>query len=117
MNGNYRTINVATQEGDPDSLLSFYRKAISIRKRLRVIRDGDYVDHQRYSGSLFVYSRGLGREKVLVICSFAERPVHFTAPREFDLSRGELLLCNYGTELSENGFTTRPYECRVYHFT
>ena len=116
VNGNYREVNVAAQAGDPDSLLRFYRDAIMLRKRLRVIRDGDYVDHQKLSGSLFVYSRRLGQEKVLVICSFVERPVHFRAPRGFDLSRGELLLKNYGTDLSGNGFITNPYECRVYYF-
>ena len=63
-----------------------------------------------------MYSRTLGREKVLVICSFVERPVHFRAPHEFDLAKGVLLLNNYGAELSGNGFITRPYECRVYHF-
>ncbi len=117
VNDNYREINVAAQEDDPNSLLRFYRDAIAIRKRLKVIRDGDYVDHQRWSGSLFVYSRSLGSEKVLVICSFVERPVHFRAPKGFDLARGELLLKNYGDGLSENGFITQPYECRVYHFT
>lgn len=117
VNGNYRTVNVAAQEDDPDSLLRFYRDAVMIRKRLSVIRDGDYVDHQRFSGSLFVYSRSLGRERILVICSFVERPVRFRAPRGFDLSRGELLLKNYGAELSGNGFVTKPYECRVYRFT
>ncbi len=117
INENYREVNVAAQEDDPNSLLRFYRDAITIRKRLSVIRDGDYVDHKPFSGSLFVYSRNLGNEHVLVVCSFVERPVRFTAPREFDLSRGELLLANYGSERSGNGFITKPYECRVYHFT
>ena len=116
VNGNYHEINVASQEGDPDSLLSFYRDAIAIRKRLRVVRDGDYVDHKKWSGSLYVYSRSLGRERLLVVCSFVERPVRFRAPRGFDLADGELLLKNYGGGLSGNGFITKPYECRVYRF-
>ena len=82
-----------------------------------MIRDGDYVDHKPFSGSLYVYSRTLGREKVLVICSFVERPVRFRAPDGFDLAKGELLLTNYGGNIIKNGFTTKPYECRVYHFT
>ncbi|MBE7004655.1 MAG: alpha-glucosidase [Ruminococcaceae bacterium] len=117
INENYREVNVAAQEKGPDSVLQFYRKAIAIRKRLRVVRDGTYVDHQKLSGSLFVYSRTLGSERLLVVCSFVERPVRFRAPRGFDLAHGELLLKNYGSELSGNGFTTKPYECRVYHFT
>ena len=100
VNDNYRTVNVAAQEDDPDSLLNFYRAAIALRKRLRVVRDGDYRDHRPLSGSLYVYSRTLGDERLLVVCSFVERPVRFTAPKSFDLSRGELLLRNYGADLS-----------------
>ena len=117
VNDNYPSVNVAAQKDDPNSLLSFYREAIALRKRLRVVRDGDYVDRDKWSGSLFVYTRSLGRKKLLVVCSFVERPVHFRAPRGFDLEKGELLLKNYGANLSENGFITQPYECRIYHFT
>lgn len=117
VNDNYRAINAAAQEDDPDSLLNFYRRAIRLRKESRVIRDGSFTDHAPLSGSLYVYSRRLGGERVLVVCSFVERPVRFRAPKGFDLSRGTLLLGNYGAELSGNGFITKPYECRVYHFT
>ena len=117
VNENYREINVENQLNDPDSLLSFYKKAIALRKMLPVVRDGDYVNHAKYSGSLYVYSRNLGRKRLLVICCFAERPVRFRAPYGFDLSQGKLLLSNYGSELSKNGFITKPYECRVYEFT
>ena len=116
VNENHREINVESQINDPDSLLSFYRRAIALRKSMRVVRDGDYVDHAKYCGSLYVYSRNLGRERLLVICSFVERPVRVRAPYGFDLAHGKLLLSNYGAELSGNGFISKPYECRVYAF-
>ena len=117
VNDNYRTVNVAAQEDDPDSLLNFYRRAIALRKSLRVVREGDYRDHAPLSGSLYVYSRTLGRERLLVICSFVERPVRFRAPEGFALTDGELLLANYDGALRPDGsFVTRPYECRVYRF-
>ena len=34
VNQNYPQINVAQQEEDPDSVLNFYRKAITLRKKL-----------------------------------------------------------------------------------
>ena len=116
VNDNYRTVNVAAQEDDPDSLLNFYRAAIALRKRLAVVRDGRYVDHEPLSGSLYVYSREDAKEKLLVVCSFVERPVHFRAPRGFELGTSELLLKNYDGRREGNGFVTRPYECRVYHW-
>jgi len=116
VNENYRSINVADQENDPNSLLNFYREAIRLRKGLSVVREGSYVDRKPFSGSLYVYSREWQGEKLLVICSFVERPVKFEAPQGFEMIRGRLMLSNYGSQLDGNGFITKPYECRVYYF-
>lgn len=108
-NQNYTQINVAQQESDPDSVLNFYRKAIALRKRLPVVRDGSYRDHNPLSGKLYVYTRETEKQTLLVVCSFTEKPARFRMPRGF--TPDELLLCNY--PVSEER-TLRPYECRVY---
>ena len=109
VNQNYTEINVAQQESDPDSVLNFYRKAIALRKRLPVVRDGSYRDHNPLSGKLYVYTRETEKQTLLVVCSFTEKPARFRMPRGF--TPDELLLCNY--PVSEER-TLRPYECRVY---
>lgn len=109
VNQNYTQINVAQQESDPDSVLNFYRKAIALRKRLPVVRDGSYRDHNPLSGKLYVYTRETEKQTLLVVCSFTEKPARFRMPRGF--TPDELLLCNY--PVSEER-TLRPYECRVY---
>ena len=41
----------------------------------------------------------------------------FWAPEGFDLSKGRLAQNNYmENNVHGNGFTTRPYETRVYYF-
>ena len=114
VNENYPQVNVATQENDPDSLLNFYRKAIRLRKSLSVVQDGSYREFYRHSGKLYVYTRETARERLLVVCSFTEKPVRFRAPKGCRLDAMELLLENYGGALSGNGFVTQPYETRVY---
>ena len=57
VNDNYREINAAAQEADPDSLLNFYRRAIDVRKRLPAVRHGDYREYDRHSAKRYVYSR------------------------------------------------------------
>ena len=114
VNENYPQVNVATQENDPDSLLNFYRKAIRLRKSLPVVQDGSYREFYRHSGKLYVYTRETARERLLVVCSFTEKPVRFRAPKGCRLDAMELLLENYGGALSGNGFVTQPYETRVY---
>ena len=111
VNENYKSINVAQQEQDPDSILNFYRKAIKLRKSLNVVRHGIYQEHFKLSGDLYVYSMETDDEKLLVVCSFTEKRVKFTAPKGFDLEAGKLLLCNYPKYRSS---ILKPYEARVY---
>ena len=113
VNENYTHINVAQQEEDPDSILNFYRKAIHLRKNLPVVRHGAYREHYALSSKLYCYSRTMGNQKILVVCSFSDRPTSFKAPKGFELSTAELILCN--VDYSEDKIL-KPYECRVYQW-
>ena len=110
VNDNYKTINVAAQEKDPDSILNFYRRTIKLRKALPVVRHGQYREHFRLDMRRYVYSREMEGQKLLVICSFSDRPVKMKIPAGFDLSRAELVLQTH----KDAGDTLQPYESRVY---
>lgn len=117
VNGNYREINVESQQSDPDSLLNFYRDALQFRRDNPVVVYGDYVEHLPKSRELFVYERNLAGKKLLVICSYSEKPVRFDAPEGIHLDEGKQVFGNYENNfVISNGFTTRPYEMRVYLF-
>lgn len=116
VNPNYRDVNAASQEGDPDSLLNFYRAAVGLRKSLPVVTDGKYREWYAASRQLYVYERRNAAARLLVICSFTEKPARFAAPPGCRLAEGKLLLKNYGSDIESNGFTTKPYETRVYLF-
>ena len=117
VNPNYPSINVEAEEKDPQSLLHFYRRAIRLRKALPAVRYGRYREFYRLSDRLYVYSRESAQQRLLIICSFTEKPVVFRAPGGYALEKGTLLLCNYpDADRHGNTFTTRPYETRVYRF-
>ena len=117
VNPNYTEINVASQQEDPDSILNYYRKLLKFRKEHDVMIYGSYEEYYPESSELFVYGRFMDGKKALVINSFSEKNVAFTAPEEFDLSKGTLALSNYAMcGVVNNGFTMRPYETRVYYF-
>lgn len=117
VNDNYRKINVESQQNDPDSLLNFYRDALQFRRDNPVVVYGDYVEHLPKSRELFVYERNLAGKKLLVICSYSEKPVRFDAPGGIHLDEGKQVFGNYENNfVISNGFTTRPYEMRVYLF-
>ena len=110
VNQNYKKINVAQQETDPDSILNFYREAIRLRKSLPVVRHGDYREHFRGSGKLYCYSRSMPGQKILVICSFVGKETGFRVPAGFDISKARLVL----QTVKAPGSRLTPYEARIY---
>ena len=111
VNPNYPGINVEQQDADPDSVLNFYRKAIRLRMQLSCVRWGNYKEHKKASNKVYMYSRQDARQKILVVCSFWDKPVPFKAPVDFYIPGAHLELCNYSTATPN---TLQPYECRVY---
>jgi oligo-1,6-glucosidase len=111
VNQNYKEINVAQQEHDPDSILNFYREAIRLRKSLEVVRHGTYEEFDKFSSRRYVYARHHGSQRLLVVCSFSEKEQSFTPPREYDLNNARLILNNYPQPSTD---LLRPYEVRVY---
>lgn len=117
VNDNYKEINVAAQEEDPNSLLNFYRKLLRFRRETPVALWGDYKEYRPEDKKLYVYERNYRGQKLLVICSFTDEQVRFEAPEGIHLAEGDCVLSNYEMNfVIANGFTTRPYELRVYLF-
>ncbi len=111
VNENYKEVNVAQQENDEDSILNFYRKVIKLRKDLSSVRYGNYKEYGKHSCTLYTYSREDEKEKILVVCSFADHLVDWKIPSGFDMDSAEQILGNYEEAPS---YVLRPYECRVY---
>ncbi len=117
VNPNYKEIYVEAAEKDPDSILNFYRALLKFRKENEIVIYGDYKEHYKSSKNLYVYERNYEGKRLLVINSYTEDGVNFKAPKGFDLSKGKLVLSNYkDNAIQDNGFTTKPYETRVYLF-
>ncbi len=115
LNPNYKEINVASQEKDPDSLLNFYRDVIRYRKESDIVRHGDYQEHNRRNRNLYMYSRSYQGKSLLIICSFTEKSVTCRLPKGFEPESMTLKFSNYPEQsLTEKKFKTRPYEVRVY---
>lgn len=110
VNENYTQINVAQQEGDPDSLLNFYRKAIALRKTLPVVAEGAYREYFHDNEKLYIYTRACATQRLLVICSFSNEEEMLPLSDGYDIENAKLLLCNY----QETAETLRPWETRVY---
>ena len=110
-------INAAQQEDDPNSLLNFYRAILKFKKETPVAVWGDYKEYFPKDKNFYVYAREYEGKRLLVICSFTKKALRFEAPEEFDLYAGQVVFSNYESNfVIMNGFTSRPYEMRVYYF-
>ncbi|HIW35684.1 MAG TPA: alpha-glucosidase [Candidatus Treponema faecavium] len=119
VNPNYTRINAAAQVSDPDSVFSFYKTLIALRKQYPVIPYGQYELLEKDHKELYVYTRTLadapnGPKQLLIICNFSEQAVPYALPQQF--SGAGLLIANYAdtaqTAQAEQCF--RPYEAAVY---
>ncbi len=122
VNENYCEINVEAEEQDPDSLLNFYRKAVALRKSLKVVRYGKYREYFKNSQKVYAYERYTDSGeygKLFVVCSYSEQPLQFTAPKGWKLSEAEPVLLSLPDRdcdgLNSESFTLKPYEARVYY--
>ncbi|MBR3514729.1 MAG: alpha-glucosidase [Lachnospiraceae bacterium] len=134
VNPNYRKINVAAEEKDPDSILNFYRKCLALRKQSKTLIYGEYKEYFPKDPNIYMYERSLGDIRYLIICSFSKLPVKVHFPENYADRKGQLMLCNYpdGPQVmadslrerahqevsllaAEHGMF-RPYETRVYRF-
>lgn len=117
VNENYKQINVQAQEADPDSLLNFYRRLLKFRKEQPAALYGSYRELMPEDKNFYVYERLYGRQRLLIICCFTAEQLRFEAPEGTELAEGALVLANYEHNfVISNGFTTRPFELRVYLF-
>ena len=99
VNPNYREINVAAEEADPDSILHFYRKCLSLRKHSKTLLYGSYREYFPKHDRLYVYERARGNIRYLIYCSFSHLPVKMRIPKEYADRKGQLVLCNYTDRL------------------
>ena len=109
VNPNHVTINAEEQVARPDSVFHFYKKLIALRKELDVIVYGRFELLEPDHPDLFVYTRTLGEESLLVVCNFSEKTLDYAIPEKY--RNASTLLANYPSP-AEPG-TLRPWEALV----
>ncbi|MDR6817982.1 oligo-1,6-glucosidase [Neorhizobium sp. 2083] len=110
VNPNYPTINAELEMTDEKSIWNHYRKLIALRKAHEVIVYGTYQSWLDSHPDVFVYSRTLDRQQLVVVANFTAREVTVEMPGELRMS-GEGLISNYEpvNALGES-LTLGPYE-------
>lgn len=109
VNKNYPKINVESQINDDNSIYSYYKKLIRLRKNTAAIVLGDYEPIFIDDKEIFAYKRKHEDVTIVVICNF------FDICKEIEInSKFELLLGNYNDLIKyDNKLNIRPYEAMI----
>ena len=108
VNPNYKEINAESQVGDADSVFSYYRRLIALRKELDVLVEGDFTLLEPEHEKLFLYKRAYKNAEVLVVCNFGAEETSWDLPAEWKDAR--TLIANYPDEWPK---ALRPWEARM----
>lgn len=115
VNPNFKEINVKDSEAREDSLLNFYRKAISYRKGKDVVISGDFSLVRPKHKDVFAYVREFKGQRLLVIANFKNKRVKFKLPNDFAFESSKIALANYkDAQDLQNNLLLREYEALVY---
>jgi len=116
VNPNYKSINVKNALADSNSIFNYYKKLLQLRKQNPVIVYGVYDLLLEEHEKLYVFTRTLENERVLVTLNFTGENTSFTMPKSISFSQANLLLANYEVSPAEDihNISLRPYEARVY---
>lgn len=97
VNPNYLEINVATDRSNTDGLIAFYRTLIEHRKQLPIITNGTFELLLRGHPDIFVYTRELNGQRLLVFGNFSPHAVEIRA-NEIASDNGRIILSNVATK-------------------
>ncbi len=111
VNPNYTEINAKAETADENSVFHYYKKLIALRKQNPVMVYGKYELLLEDSEELFVYTRTLEEEKLLVVCSFSDKETVFDIPDEF--VGKACLISNRENVYDKKQVVLKPYEAFV----
>jgi oligo-1,6-glucosidase len=112
VNENYKDINVAEQDKDPNSVLNHFRTMVKLRNENKVLVYGAYTLLDKDNDAVYSYIRELNEDKVLVLLNFTEQESKVTLP-QIKLIK-ETLINNYeGLNINDDTITLEPYQAVI----
>lgn len=107
---NYKEINTLDRE-DENSIFSYYRKLIRLRKTVPVLADGSFEALLEEDDRILAYKRRTKEQELYVFCNFFPEE----ASADFSLQEGcRCLLSNYNEEIQPGALKLRPYEAVMF---
>jgi oligo-1,6-glucosidase len=111
-NDSYKTINVAAQAHDPNSVLTFWKQMLKLRREYRdVFVHGEFEGFDMENENTFTFGKRWGSKRALVVLNFTGEEQRWGKPE--GVGKLEVLVGNLGEEERREG-VLGGYEGRVY---
>ncbi len=103
LSDNYQTVNVESEDADPMSILTLYRRLLRLRSAHPALAIGKY-EPVAMSGDLLAYVRRAGNEAFLVALNLGEEPFALTLSSL--RMKGQTVLSTYLDQANESSVDT-----------
>lgn len=103
----FKACNAEVEERDTNSVLNFYRKLSALRNSSDVLLSGEYKELYPKNEELYIFTRTLGSEKIIVAVNFTTHDVKFPA----QIFKGAKKI--FGNYADEKNYL-RPTEAIIY---
>jgi oligo-1,6-glucosidase len=113
VNPNYKTLNVAAEEKDPNSTLNYFRKLVKLRKALPELVYGKYEVIDRSNEKVYAYTRTLNGKKILVLLNFSTSKPKFDIPKTTGNTLNVLINNVSALSVKKNTVTLEPWQALV----
>lgn len=114
---NYKTVNAAAQEKDPNSCLNYFRQLVKLRNdNVDVLVYGKYSLLDKANSKVYAYTRESEGQKMLILLNFSSLPAQTNVG--LNISGARILLSNYSEaplfNKAKSIVTLKPYEAVIY---
>jgi alpha-glucosidase len=91
VNPNYKDgVNVHDQEKSPNSLLTYYKHLLRVRRESPALRGGEYIPLQTTAKDHFTFLRQSAEQIVLVVLNYSDQPLELDLTRVKEMQNSNL---------------------------
>jgi oligo-1,6-glucosidase len=112
VNPNYKFINAAEEERNPNSCLNYFRKLVKLRKNNPALVYGRYRLLDKNNKTVYAYTREGSGKKFLILLNFST--IASQTNIGIPIANAKLLLSNYNKTQENTILELSPYEASVY---
>jgi len=116
VNPNFKQVNVAIEEQDAKSELSYFKRIVALRKSSPVLIYGDYEVYDIENPDVYCYVRTEQKDKVLVLLNFSTKNLNYSLDKSIDASNAKMLINNYDviTAVNQNSVQLKPWQALIF---